>query len=516
MSEPVPIRKQDSEAINALCRQKFDAFAQRAFRIVEPGTAYEWSWHIGCVAEHLEAVYNGEISRLIINEPPRTLKTYEVSVSFPAWCLGKDPTYKFITTSFKYERAVEMAQKCRHIVKDEWYKECFPQTIIDSTQDQKHNFHTTMRGKYYSSAISSVTGSGADVVIADDIVSPDEALSETIRNSTNNTVRNTLFSRFNDPRKGKFILVMQRLHEDDPTGNLLRDEGWVHLKLPAIAQKKIIIQLGKQTWKMEEGELLHPTRLTKAVLDDLRLKMSDYHFIGQYLQEPQTLGGGEFKDTWMQYYGVGGIKPKEMNIVILVDPSGGEELNRKKKKSSDWTAMMVVGLAPDNNYYLLDIIRDRLNPTERIDTLFILHRKWNELGGKPPKCGYERISMQSDVHYIKKKMEEDSYRFNIIELGGTQIKEERIRKLIPDMQMGRWFLPATLMYCDNEGRTFDLVKELVYSECPAFPRARFDDMLDALSRVYENDLMLSFPKPKISAISKSMQPQQQPESWLSY
>jgi len=202
-----------------------------------------------------------------------------------------------------------------------------------------------------------------------------------------------------------------------------------------------------------------------------------------------------------------------MNIVILVDPSGGEEVNKKKKKLSDWTAMMVVGLAPDNNYYLLYAVRDRLNPTDRINTLFMLHRKWNSLSSKPPKVGYEKYGMMTDTHYITEKKKQDAYNFPVIELGGSMAKEERIRRLIPDMQNSRWYFPDTLLYVDGEGRKFDLVQEIIKSEMATFPRARFDDMTDALSRVYEEDLSMVFPKPKLGMVDKALRARPQPQGW---
>jgi predicted phage terminase large subunit-like protein len=191
-----------------------------------------------------------------------------------------------------------------------------------------------------------------------------------------------------------------------------------------------------------------------------------------------------------------------MNVCILVDPAGGEELNKKKRKLSDWTAMMVVGLAPDNNYYLLDVIRDRMNPTDRINMLFVLHRKWNALCGKPPKVGYEKYGMMTDTHYITQKKKDDAYNFQLIELGGSMGKEERIRRLIPDMQNGRWYFPAGLIYVDVEGRKFDLVQEMYNSEMATFPRARHDDMLDALSRLYDMDM--AFPRPRSGMVAKAI------------
>lgn len=504
----------ESDAVMAMCRESFDAFAQRAFHVVEPGTKYEWNWHIGCVSEHLQAVYNGEIKRIIFNLPPRCLKSYEVARAFPAWVMGKSPQSKFINTSFGYEVAEQNAMACRRMMKSDWYKAVFPHTVISTDLDRNTHFETTMAGQYYAAtALSALTGMGCDYMICDDLLKPSEAVSPTIRNGVNDNMRRTFFSRFNDKRTGRFVLVMQRLHEDDPTGNLLKDGGYVHVKLPAEAKTQIVITLKDIIWKMEPGELLFPERLSREQLDQDMLDMTAYNYAGQMLQEPVPAGGGEFKHEWVQYYANGSLKPKLMNIVILVDPAGGDELNKRKKKLSDWTAMVVVGLASDNNYYLLDIVRDRLNPTDRVNTLFLLHRKWNELSGKPPKVGYEKYGMMTDTHYIEEKKKQDGYHFALIELGGGMMKEERIRRLVPDLQNRRWYFPNSLIYIDGEGRQFDLVKELVDAEMASFPKSRFDDMLDALSRIYEPDLSMVFPAPVKTMMDKALIPPQAADDW---
>ena len=510
----------EREVLNALCRQSFDAFAQRAFREVEPGVKYEWNWHIECISDHLQALYEDKLpdgkQRLCINIPPRSLKSYLSSIAFPAWVMGKEAHKKFICTSYGFTLAKEMAQKSRILIESDWYKEIFPLTMIDTRQNEKHNFWTTQRGMYYSSALQSITGRGADFVILDDPLNPKEAVSDTIRNDTNATISSTIPTRFNDLRYSKWLMIMQRLHDDDPTGHFaLKDDRWYVLKLPGENKtgKEFSYSIGNKTWTLPPDALLFPQRLPRDILDSLREDMLDYNYAGQILQEPVPIGGGEFREEWVQFYHPGGIKPKEMNVVILVDPSGGEELNKKKRKASDWSAFMVIGLAPDNNYYILDMIRDRLNPTERVDTLFILHRKWNELCGKSPKVGYEKYGMMTDTHYIKEKMREDAYNFSMIELGGSMAKEERIRRLIPDMQNGRWFFPQSLIYIDSEGRRFDLVQELIKSEMPTFPKARFDDMLDALSRIYEADLHMVFPKPKSTMVQSASRTRTQSQHW---
>ena len=646
----------DLEFSNALCRENFDAFAQRAFAEIEPGIPYEFSWHIGCICWHLQALFEGTLPdnkrRLCINVPPRSLKSYLASIAYPAWVLGKKPNEKFIATSFNATLAKEMSQKSRILIESEWYKQLFPAMRIDDNQNEKHNYWSTERGMYYSSALMSVTGRGAGTVILDDPISPKEAISDTIRQDTNATIRSTIPTRFNDLRNDKWLLIMQRIHDDDPTGHFaLKDPRWFILKLPGENKtgKPITYELNGRSWTMQPDELLFPDRLTRQVLDDLRTDLGDYnyctpagspvlmadlsnkpidqiivgdeilgfekqgsiairrkmkpalvqkitiserkvvkvtldsgrvikctddhkwytgrgntdkthkmfdvvkigrklmrvcdplsrfiieeekvvsieddgiqkvyglttetgtyvvwglasHNCGQILQEPVPIGGGDFRQEWIQYYHQGACKPKEMNIVILVDPAGGDDLNKKKRKLSDWTAMMVVGFAPDNNKYLLDIVRDRLNPTDRVNTLFMLHKKWNGLTGKSPKVGYEKYGMMSDTHYIDEKKKQDAYNFPLIILGGTMSKEERIKQLIPDLQNGRLFFPQNLIYVDGEGRRFDLVSEIVNGEMPSFPRARHDDMLDALSRMYEPDLCMVFPKPKVGMIAKA-------------
>lgn len=507
----------DLEALNAACRESFDVFAMRMFSVVEPGTPYEWAWHIGCIADHLEAANRGELTRLIINLPPRCLKSYLVARSFPAWIMGKNPSEKFISTSYGYEVTEQNAMACRRIMKSPQYMDMFPNTRISPELDRNTHFETTQRGQYYAaSALSPLTGMGGEWVLVDDPLKPMEAYSDTIRNSTNQNIRTTMFSRFNDKRTGKFVLIMQRVHEDDPTGNLLKDGGYYHLKLPAEAKTQILITLDNKKWEMKPGELLLPSRLSREILDQTMLDMTPMNYAGQMLQEPVPIGGGEFQPEWPQHYNAMAIKPKGMNVYILVDAAGGDETNKKKKKTSDRTAMAVIGLASDNNYYLLDLVIDRFNATERIDMLFILHKKWNEICGKPSRVGYEKYGLMTDTHYAKKRMSEEGYSFQLIELGGRMAKEERIRRMIPDLQRGRWYFPDTLLYTDTEGRSLDMVKELLDSEMAVFPRARFDDGLDACTRIYDEEMQVLFPRIVKKSTFNANDRVEQKDAWVNW
>ncbi len=257
----------DAEFHEALCRENLDAFTCKAFTILEPTTPFEYNWHIGCIAEHLQAVWDGEIMKLIINMPPRSLKTHTTSVSFAAWLLGKQPTIQLMLTSFKAALAEKMTRKTRLILQSEWYKHAFPNTRLSEELNRQYYFETTAKGQYFSSSMANVLGEGCDIQICDDPLSPDEALSDQVRNSTIETIRGSLFSRFNDPRKAKFVLNMQRLHDDDPTGNLLKEQGWYHLKLPAEAKARSYSYKARgHEWTMAEGDLLFPKRFTPEVL----------------------------------------------------------------------------------------------------------------------------------------------------------------------------------------------------------------------------------------------------------
>lgn len=507
-----------AEVRDALCRQKFDAFAERAFQAVYPGVKFEYNWHLGCISEHLEAVYNLELQNLIINVPFRTLKSFWVTTVFPAWVMGKHAHERFICASYSSSLSLRHSLDGRRIMESEWYKSVFD-TRLDPAQNQKHKYYTTENGmRYATSVLGTVTGEGGNYLILDDPIKPGDAWSDTIRKTTNERLDDTFVNRYVDPRTFRKILVMQRLHEQDPTGHFLEKGGYHHLKLPGEAKSQVLVSLKGKDWKMEQGDLLHPERLTRDILNDLRRDMGEYAYAGQVLQEPVPIGGGEFKEDWIQYFDpVETGNYKQYNVYILVDAAG---------KGKDWTAMMVVGLGPDNNYYLLDIVRDHLNPTERVNKVFDLHRKWNSLCGKPPTVGYEAYGMMTDTHYIEQKQKADGYRFPLIELKGNEKdrKNQDIRRLIPDMQTGRWYFPLNLLYTVNiEGRpvVFDLVKELVKSEMLTFPVAKFDDMLDALSRIYDEELGAVFPMLRRRTeyekqILKPGTPGDGAEGWLGY
>lgn len=222
---------------------------------------------------------------------------------------------------------------------------------------------------------------------------------------------------------------------------------------------------------------------SRKKLEEKRRDMGPYTFACQIMQNPVADGVMGFKREWLKFYD---DEPGEIadgtNLYLMVDAAS------EKKKSSDYTAMWVVGLNGDRNAYVVDMVRDRFNLTERARKVIELHRKW-----RPRQVRYEQYGMQADVEHIRHLQREENYRFNIEEVGGSTPKVDRIRRLIAWFEQGRIWLPRVMAYRDYEGIARDLVSSFIEDEYVAFPVAVHDDMLDSLARLLEPDLALLWP-----------------------
>lgn len=229
----------------------------------------------------------------------------------------------------------------------------------------------------------------------------------------------------------------------------------------------------------EDGK---PVFWTPELLAEKRRDMGPHTFAAQILLNPKANALQGFRREWLRHYEA--VSAVKMNVYIVVDAASA------KKKGSDYTAIWVIGLGTDDNFYALDMIRDRLNLTERADRLFSLHRKWK------PKfpVRYERYGMMADIEHIKTEQERQNYRFDIVEVAGQTKKQDRIGRLIPVFEQGRFYLPRTLHITDYQKNAVDLVSSFVEEEFIPFPVGLHDDMLDSLSRILEPDLKLIWPK----------------------
>lgn len=469
---------QDRLCFKMALHEKLPLFTHQVFNTVSPGTQYLSNWHIDLICEYLIACQKREITRLIINIPPRFMKSIAASVAFPAWLLGHDPKTQIMCASYGQRLSEKFSIDSRLIVTSPWFKQVFPKCELLSDQNTKAKFMTTERGYRIATSIGgSVTGSGADFLIVDDPLNADQANSVVALENANNWFDQVFSTRLNDPKKGVIIIIMQRLHENDLSGHLLAKEaGWEHLKIPLIAEKTEIIQKGNFYKERQEGDLLHEDRIGEKEVKRLQIELGAYGFAGQYQQTPSPSGGGIFRKEWLQFYD--NVNLATLNKYIFIDPANA------KKKTSDYTAIIIVGIGEDKNIYILDIIRDRLDVKEREDILFDLHRKYNPLG-----VIYEKYGMQCDADWIKYAMERRNYRFGITEVGGTLDKVSRISRLDALFARGQIWLPKTLYKTNHENKLINLIETFIHEEYLPFPLGLHDDMMDAMARMLDINMM---------------------------
>src|SRR5215469_6468746 len=342
---------------DAILRSDLGFFAERCFHELNPRTPFAPGWHHEVIAAKLTAVHQGKIRRLIINLPPRHLKSHLASVAFPAWCLGHRPTAQILCVSYAQDLADKLSRDCRRIVVSDWYRHLFP-TRLSPHRQAVQEFITTRQGYRLSTSTGGVlTGRGADIIIIDDPLKPDEALSDAQRQGANEWFDHTLYSRLNDKRHGAIIIIMQRLHEDDLVGHVLAQEPWEVVSFPAIAETdeehRIETIWGSRSFTRRQGEPLHPDREPLEVLDRIRRTIGEYNFAGQYQQSPAPLGGGLVKAEWFKRYRENELPERFDRIVQSWDTAN------KATELSDFSVGTTWGVK-EKNLFLLDVFRRRL------------------------------------------------------------------------------------------------------------------------------------------------------------
>ncbi len=428
-------------------------FIERSFYIINQGQKFINNWHIGAISEALNEVYNGNIKRLLINMPPRYLKSVCVSVAFPAWILGKDPTKRIIVASYSEKLAIKHSTDCRLILESSWYKRVFNNTILSRTQNQKYKFSTTQNGYRFATSVGgTLTGEGGDILIIDDPHNPQNVLSEKQRDKVLKWYDNTFSSRLNDKKNGAIIVVMQRLHENDLSGHLLEKGGWVHLNLPAIFEEETTINIGNFNKIIKKGELLFEKREGKEEIERIKKDMGEYVFNCQYQQKPMTENSGIFSKKWLQYYNE---NINFENIYLSFDTAIKAGINNDPSVCTIWGKYK-------NNYYLIDLYREWLEYPDLKRKSIQLINKW-----QPRAILIEdKASGQSLIQDLKKELS-----YNVIPIKVVKDKITRFASITPIFEAERIFIK------DKTNWLFDLEYELL-----TFPNSQHDDQVDSISQ----------------------------------
>lgn len=334
-----------------LCRRSLADFVRLAWPVLEPGQQYQHGWHIDAICEHLEAVTNGDINRLLINVPPGTMKSMLTGVFWPAWEWGPRgmASHRIIGASHEMGLATRDARRMRQLVQSDWYQSLWPIAFVGD-QNQKTYFENDTTGWRQACAVASMTGRRGDVVLLDDPHSVEAALSQAHRETALRVFQETLPTRLNNPDRSAIVVIMQRLHESDVAGFILeRDLGYEHLCLPMEYEPERHCKtcIGFEDPRTEDGELLFPERFPAEVVKRDREVMGEYAYAGQMQQRPAPRAGAFFEWEKLEIVDVPNTPLEQVRYWDKAGTEGGGAR----------TAGVLMGRARDGSMVIYDVVK---------------------------------------------------------------------------------------------------------------------------------------------------------------
>ena len=357
--------------VRASLRQELGCFVEKTFYTLEPGTTYQDNWHIAYVCWQLSRVASGEVRRLIINVPPRSMKSITASIAFPAWVLGHDPTKRIICVSYAEDLARKLSGDTRTVLDSPWYRETFPRLQLASKRPRNTELITTQHGYRFAAGVGgSVLGRGADLIIVDDPIKATDALSAAQRRQCAEFYDNTLYTRLNDKRTGAIVIIMQRLHQDDLVGHVLERDDWEVVAIPAIETQDRFYQLSDDpghVYLRRAGEVLQDSREPREVLEQIRRSQGSLTFSAQYQQAPVPAEGNIVKRQWLRFYETA---PASFDFTVA-----SWDTASTLSESADYSVGTGWG-AKGLDFYLLDLVRGRFEVPELRREVVRLSRQW--------------------------------------------------------------------------------------------------------------------------------------------
>src|SRR5260370_9866362 len=346
---------------STLAKRSLVEFVRQAWPILER-KKIEWNWHLDLICEYLEQVSAGAISRLVINCPPRFMKSLLVSVFWPVWTWTTHPETRWLFASYAKSLALKHSRDRRKLLLSDWYSSTFPGVRLSGDDNTQAAFSNTAEGAMRATSVgASVTGFGAETIVIDDLINPAQADSEAERTTGLRWYDESLSTRHNDKKTGRTVIVEQRTHLEDPTGHVVAQGGWVHLSVPSEFQRHTVFvfpRSGRQVvW--EEGDVLWRKREDKPQLEAAKQRLGSYAYSSQYLQDPVPRGGALFREEWL--HRTYREPPAHFDkLIISLDTAF------KTGESANYSAAVVIGLLaePDGThepgYYVLRAWHDRL------------------------------------------------------------------------------------------------------------------------------------------------------------
>lgn len=454
-------------------------FIRAAWPIVEPAYVYRHNYHIDAIGEALAACSKREILRLLLNIPPRHMKSLATEVFWPAWWWTFEPSVRFLTASYGEQLAVRDARKHRMLITHPWFRQLWGD-VFDLLPDQntKSRFENDRLGYRIATSVGGVgTGEGGDVIIIDDPHKTDEIESDVERQAVLDWHDGTISTRFNEPDRGVEVLIMQRLHTRDLAGHVLEQGGWTHICIPAEYDRKHPFMWPDDP-RSVDGELLWPDRFDREAIDALKSTLGSYRAAGQLQQLPAAREGDLLKRAHWNYF-----DPR-----LLDDPAKLPPFRRvlvswdtafKEKTDSDYVVGTVWG-QHRADLYLLRKVRERMSfgATKRA---MIEVRQWMQQAWPDSMLTVLIEKSANGVEIIKELKREIT---GVVAYTADRDKVLRAEAAEPTLEAGNCWLPGHRlpdMSGPDPARTPAWVQEFV-DELAVFPRGEHDDQVDSWSQ----------------------------------
>jgi len=460
----LPTRTQITRSI---CKESFYEFFKRAWDAIETDE-YLDGWYIKTECDYAQSIYEGKIKDLIINQPPRTLKSTIFSVAFPAWVLAKNPKKKFMCASYAATLAYDIHNKCRKLINSDWYQELFPEVKV--TIDRQDYFETSAGGYRFAVGVDGgSTGRGCDVFIGDDLLKPTDSFSDQVREKTNRWFDETITTRRNSIKTGARIIVCQRLHENDIVGYIESKDGkpWEKLILPMEYDGiRFVSSIGFVDPRKEMGESLHPERFNKDDIEQLKIDLGSFAIAGQLQQRPVAIEGSIVKEDWLSQR----IENTDIRYRFISFDTAGTA-----NKNSAYSCAVVGELTSDYRLFIREVWREKVEFWELCKVIEGLARKY--------KYGLEAIYIEnksSGTQAVQNlKMTSEDWINDLIvpvNVPAGDGKEARARAATIFIEQGCILLPT------NDAVSYPWLLPFL-DEITKFPATKYKDQMDAFSQL---------------------------------
>jgi predicted phage terminase large subunit-like protein len=446
------------------CKRSLAGFARRAWHVLEPAAELKWGWCLDAICQHLEAVTDGRITRLLMTVPPGSMKSLLTGVIWPAWEWGpKDmQEMRYVGTAHEEQLAIRDSRRCRDLIRSEWYQKLWP-VALSPDLDGKREFGNIRKGVRQARSFTSMTGVRGDRVILDDPLSADSANSAAKLEAARITFLETLPTRVNSD-KSAIVVIMQRLNEGDTAG-VIKELGlpYEHLCIPMRYDpaRHCTTSIGWSDPRKVEGELMFPERFGEQQVSELEKTLGSYGSAGQLQQNPAPRGGGIIKTAWLKYWEV--LPPLEFRMIIA-------DTAQKTGQENDYSVLQCWARSTTGGAIMIDQIRNKWESPELLTQARAFWLK--HMNDMRPQCSRatlramyveDKVSGTGLIQTLRREG------IPVLAVQRNKDKTSRGRDAAPFIESGNLFLPTDAPWLSD-----------FLAECASFPAGAHDDQLDPM------------------------------------